>query len=122
MQKIDGTTIKVNRGDVLNFSLSIEKDDGTTYTFVEGDKVIFSVYNKNKMSDNAVLLKEISATPETTSITISCTKEDTQIGNLINKPVEYWYEIELNNEYTVLGYDDNGAKLLMLYPEGSKIQ
>ena len=51
MQKIDGTTIKVNRGDVLNFSLSIEKDDGTTYTFVEGDKVIFSVYNKNKMID-----------------------------------------------------------------------
>ena len=40
----------------------------------------------------------------------------------MNKPVEYWYEIELNNEHTVIGYDDNGAKIFMLFPEGSKVQ
>lgn len=122
MQKIEGTTIKINRGDVLNFSLSIEQENGTPYTFVNGDKIIFSVYNKNKMNDKAILLKEIEATPETTNIAISCTKEETSLGDLINKPVDYWYEIELNGEYTVLGYDDNGAKILTLYPEGSKLQ
>lgn len=122
MQKIEGTTIKLNRGDILSFVLTIENESGTPYTFQDGDKVTFSVYNKKKMNDKAVLLKEVNATPNTTSLTISCTSEETKIGELTNKPVEYWYEIELNNEYTVLGYDENGAKLLMLYPEGSKIQ
>ena len=122
MQKISGTTIEINRGDVLAFSLTIKQSDGTSYSFIEGDKIIFSVYNKNKMNDKAVLLKEIEATPNTTNLTITCTSEDTKIGELINKPIEYWYEIELNNEYTVLGYDEEGAKKLILYPEGSKIQ
>ena len=121
-QKIDGTTIKINRGDLLEFDLSIKTDDNTPYTFQNGDKVIFSVYGKNKMNENAVLLKEVDATPNTTSITISCSSEETKIGDLINKQVEYWYEIELNNEYTVIGYDDDGAKKLILFPEGSKVQ
>jgi hypothetical protein len=122
MQKIDGTTIKINRGDVLNLSLTLTNSDGTPYTFLEGDKIIFSVYNKGRMNDGAVLLKEIIVSGGQQSIEISCTKEETKIGDLINKPVEYWYEIELNNEHTVIGYDDDGAKILMLYPEGSKIR
>lgn len=121
-QKIDGTTIKINRGDKLEFSLSIENDEGTQYTFQQGDKIVFSIYNKNKMNDKAVLLKEVEATPNTTSLTIECTSEETKIGDLINKQVEYWYEIELNNEYTILGYDEEGAKKLILFPEGSKVQ
>lgn len=122
MQKIDGTTIKLNRGDILSLSLSLSLSDGTPYTFQIGDKIVFSVYGKNKMSEGAVLLKELIVDGEQQSIEITCTKEETKIGDLINKPVEYWYEIELNNENTVIGYDDNGPKILMLYPEGSKIQ
>ena len=121
-QKIDGTTIKINRGDVLNLSLTLSNSDGTPYTFKEGDTIVFSVYNKNKMNDDAVLLKQIVVNGEQSSVEILCTKEDTKIGELINKPVEYWYEIELNGEHTVLGYDDEGAKILMLFPEGSKVQ
>ena len=120
MQKIEGTTIKLNRGDILSFVLTIENESETPYTFQSGDKVTFSVYNKKKMNDKAVLLKEVNATPNTTSLTISCTSEETKIGELTNKPVEYWYEIELNDEYTVIGYDENGAKKLILYPEGNK--
>lgn len=122
MQKIDGTTIKLNRGDVLNFTLTLSSSSGEPYVFQDGDKVVFSVYNKNKMSDNAVLLKEFVVSGSQQSVEINCTKEDTKLGDLINKPVEYWYEVELNNEYTVIGYDDDGAKILMLFPEGSKVQ
>ena len=122
MQKIDGTTIKLNRGDVLNFTLTLSSSSGEPYVFQDGDKVEFSVYNKNKMSDNAVLLKEFVVSGSQQSVEINCTKEDTKLGDLINKPVEYWYEVELNNEYTVIGYDDDGAKILMLFPEGSKVQ
>lgn len=121
MQKIDGTTIKINRGDVLNLSLTLSLSDGTSYTFQDGDKVVFSVYNKGKMNDDAVLLKEITVSGSQNSIEINCTKEETKLGELINRPVEYWYEVELNDEHTVIGYDDDGAKLLMLFPEGSKI-
>ena len=39
----------------------------------------------------------------------------------MNIPTEYWYEIELNNENTVIGYDNNGPKLFVLYPEGEDI-
>lgn len=122
MQKIDGTTIKVNRGDELDLSLSLETDSGSTYEFENGDKIVFSLYNKGKMDGNALLMKEITATGGETSIDISFTNTETKIGTLINRPVEYWYEIELNDRYTVVGYDEKGAKILMLYPEGSQIE
>ena len=122
MQKVTNTTIEVNRGDELNLNLSLKLDSGEDYTFEEGDKVVFSLYEKGKMSDNAILIKEVDATPDTTNLEISLTSNETKIGEMVNKPVEYWYEIELNDRYTVIGYDDKGAKRFILYPEGSKIQ
>ena len=122
MQKVTNTTIEVNRGDELNLNLSLKLDSGEDYVFEQGDKVVFSLYEKGKMSDNAILIKEVDATPEETSLEISLTSNETKIGEMINKPVEYWYEIELNDRYTVIGYDDKGAKRFILYPEGSKIQ
>ena len=47
--------------------------------------------------------------------------EETKIGNVISKPVVYWYEIEINPDsapITIIGYDNDGAKELILYPEG----
>lgn len=122
MQKVSNSIIEVNRGDELNLKLSLKLDSGTTYTFEEGDKVIFSLYNKGKMNEKAILIKEVNATPNTTTLDISFTNEETKIGEMTNKPVEYWYEIELNDRYTVIGYDDTGAKKFILYPEGSQIQ
>lgn len=122
MQKIEGYTMKLNRGDCLRFTLKLKNEDGSFYTFQNTDKIIFSVYNKNKMNEKALLIKEVDAVSGTDSIEINCTSEDTTIGEMMNKPVEYWYEVELNGEYTVIGYDDDGAKILMLYPEGSKLQ
>ena len=119
MQKLDGTTIKLNRGDLLNLSLTIKQDD-TDYIFQVGDKVVFSIYEKGKMSNEAVLKKEVNVSQQAESVAITLTNEETKLGDYINKPVEYWYEIELNDEYTVIGYDDDGAKKLILYPEGNK--
>lgn len=121
MSKIEGTTIKVNRGDALSLTLSVSYTDGTAYTFASGDTVVFSVYNKNQMSGNAVFMKTINVSTAGTTLPINLTGNDTKFGSLIDKPVEYWYEFELNNQYTILGYDDSGPKKLMLYPEGSKI-
>lgn len=121
MQRIEGSTIKLNRGDVMSMKLSLKMEDGSDYTFQSGDKIVFSVYNKNEMNNEAVLLKEVDVLEQSESVIISLSSEETKIGELINKPVDYWYEVELNDEYTVIGYDDDGAKILRLYPEGSKV-
>ena len=120
MQKIEGSTIMVNRGDVLNLTLNLTNGENP-YTFQVNDKVVFSLYYPNKLNEDAILLKEVTVDAETQSVDISLTSEETKIGELINKPVDYWYEIELNDQYTVIGYDENGAKILKLFPEGSKL-
>lgn len=121
MQKVEGTTIKINRGDILNLTLSLKLDDGTNYTFQPNDKVVFSLYNKNGLDKEAILLKEITVQESAQSVEITLSSQETKIGELINKPIEYWYEVELNDQYTVIGYDDDGAKIFKLYPEGSKL-
>lgn len=121
MQKIDGTTIKINRGDILNLNLTIKLDDGTPYTFQVNDKVVFSIYKAGELSKEAVLLKEIIVASESQSVSITLTSQETKIGEMLDYPIDYWYEIELNNQYTIIGYDDKGAKILRLFPEGSKL-
>ena len=44
-----------------------------------------------------------------------------KIGEMANKPIEFWYEIELNGDSTIIGYDEEGAKRLILYPEGADL-
>ena len=113
MFKIDGDTIHITRGDKGVIELTI--DD---YTFSVGDTVELRVYAKDGLNKLPVLAKEITVTEETETIDIELTSEDTRIGEMQNKAKEYWYEIELNDNQTVVGYDEEGAKILMLYPEG----
>ena len=122
MQKIKGTTIMLNRGDVLNLTLSVKVNGITDYTFQIGDKIVFSIYNKGKLNDSAVLVKEINILEETSTVTINLTSEETKLGEMKNKPVEYWYEVELNPDtapQTVVCFDETGAKIFELYPEGA---
>lgn len=122
MQKVEGTTIKINRGDVLNLTLSVKNADGTAYTFNNGDKIIFSIYNANGLDKAPVFSKEINIDSPSETVSIGMTSQETKLGQLINKPVSYWYEIELNNQFTIIGYDDKGAKIFQLFPEGKKVQ
>lgn len=118
----DTKTISVNRGDQgQSFDFSIPLDDGSFYTFQVGDVIMFGVYNRNKLNEDAVLLKEYTIDEAKTKVTLNFDKDDFVIGDLINKPVTYWYEIQLNNN-TIIGYDENGAKEFILYPEGSDIK
>jgi V8-like Glu-specific endopeptidase len=121
MQKIEGTTIMVNRGDVLNLTISLTNGEGEPYTFQIGDKLVFSLYNTGSYSGDALLMKEVTVDEEGLTVDISLSSEETKIGDLINKPVNYWYEVELNDQYTVIGYDEDGAKVFTLFPEGSKV-
>ena len=37
-----------------------------------------------------------------------------------NKATEFWYEVELNDNDTILGYDKQGPKRMIVYPEGKE--
>lgn len=115
-------TIHVTRGDIGSISISATDSNNTTYTFRQGDIVRLMVFKKKAVNE-VVLSKSIEATPDTTEVNINLTSEDTRIGDVINKPVDYWYEVELNPDtmpQTLIGYDEDGPKVLRLYPEGVK--
>lgn len=121
MFKIDNDkTIHITRGNVAAIDIAATNEDGTSYIFKNGDVVRLNVF-KNKDCACVVLQKDVIITEETELVNISLRKEDTTLGELINKPVVYWYEVELNpntSPQTIIGYDENGAKLFKVYPEG----
>lgn len=92
--------------------------------FLAGDVIRMKVFVKKEV-DNIVLQKVVHIEEPTTTVDIMLSSEDTKIGELINKPTDYWYEIELNpdtNPQTIIGYDDEeGAPIFTLYPEGGEI-
>lgn len=121
MYKInDDLSIYVTRGDIVLMSVSAE-DKGEPYTFQPGDLVRIKVYKKKKATD-VVLEKDFPVTNHTQQVQIFLSGDDTKIGEVISKPVDYWYEVELNplsEPQTIIGYDDDGAKVFKLFPEGA---
>lgn len=112
--------IHINRGDRLLFDFSINNSDDK-YIFKVGDKIKFSIYRKKEMDKPPVFQKIFTPIVGSTSVEINVSGEDMKIGEMANKATEYWYEIELNNDETIIGYDDEGAKKLILYPEGADL-
>lgn len=113
-------SIYLTRGDVAFFALLVKTETGEMYKFQPGDVIRFKVYEKNAC-ENVVLSKDFGIETETEEIEIYLEEKDTKIGGVISKPVDYWYEVELNpytDPQTIIGYDDDGAKIFKLFPEG----
>lgn len=115
--------IHLTRGDagILHISAKDkEAEDGKPYTFKVGEIVRFKVVEK-KACNSVAFKKEVIVKTESTEVAIELTTADTKIGEIINKPKDYWYEVELNPDtapYTIIGYDEEGPKVLRMYPEG----
>jgi hypothetical protein len=121
MFKIENKQIHITRGDIANIGITVQNEDGTDYEFKKGDIVRFSVFRK-RGCNYVELRKDTVVEAAGTEVEINLTEADTKIGEIISKPVEYWYEVELNpdtNPQTVIGYDTDGAKTFTLYPEAS---
>jgi len=130
----DKRTIYLTRGDttseffrlafyfpIYNFATGKEEN----YTFQLTDKISFIVKEKKGYTKPDVLriektLAEMGYTEPTQYPEIQLTEEDTKAFDLSNKKKTYWYDIVLNDTTTILGYDENGAKELIVYPEGSE--
>jgi hypothetical protein len=116
-------TLHVTRGDNVTFHVTATKDN-EAHSFKAGDVVRIKVTEK-KDCNKVILQKDFSVETESETATISLTEKDTRIGDTISKPVDYWYEIELNpfdNPQTIIAYDEDGPKVFRLYPEGRDLE
>ena len=122
MFKIKNNTIYCTRGDKGNVPITIPLDEENTkfYKFQVGDKVRIGVYEEDNLEGCALILKEVEVTKISEIVSIPLTSDETRIGDIINEPVDYWFEIIFNDDTTILGYDEEtGAKIFRLLPEGS---
>ena len=124
MFRINSSTkqININRGDVGNIKVTATYEDGTAYTFQVNDVVRLGIFTSGNY-DDVILEKDVTVQSQTPYVIIPLTSANTTIGEIINNPVPYYYEIQLNpdtNPHTLVGHDENGAKIFMLYPEGAK--
>ena len=122
MFKIKDKEIHLTRGDICTIAIKLKvrksAEEVDTYIFKPGDIVTLGVYYKNGLDINALLLKDVEVEEESDTVYIILSSEDTKLGEMSNKVIKYWYEIQLNHDQTIIGYDDSGPKLLYLYPEG----
>lgn len=119
----DDLSIYATRGDIVFFTVSA-KDGNMTYKFQPGDIVRMSIYGK-KDASNVVMQKDFPVTEVCENVYIFLGEKDTRIGETISKATDYWYEIELNPDtapQTIIGYNEDGAKVFKLFPEGEEIE
>lgn len=121
----DDNSIYVTRGDIVDFTVTA-KDRITqeSYTFQPGDLVRVKVSAK-KDCDSVVLQKDFTVTSAAASVAIHLDRKDTKIGGTINKPADYWLEVELNpltDTQTIIGYSEDGPVLFRLFPEGRDLE
>ena len=115
----DGS-IFLTRGDAASIIVNATDSEGGPYTFTKGDVVRFMVFERNACNC-VVLSKSVEVAEEMSEVMISLDGTDTKIGENVNKPKDYWYEVELNPDtypQTIIGYDENGPKIFRVYPEG----
>ena len=108
-------SVYCTRGDYCNFPVTGE--------FKPGDVVRFKAFRKKDCA-TVVMQRDFTVDEASDTFAISLTGEDTKIGEVISKPVDYWYEVELNpdtNPQTIVGYDEAGAKVFKLFPEGKDV-
>ena len=120
----DDLSIYVTRGDTVYLQITAANEEtGENHRFQAGDVVRFKVYGR-KDAEAVALQKDFPITEDTDTVNIVLDEQDTKIGEVISKPRDYWYEVELNpftNPQTIIGYDEDGAKVFRLFPEGADI-
>ena len=130
----DKTTIRLTRGDntdeyhriaVIYPIWDYTQEKEILYEFQLTDKITFSVYDKKGYRKTPVFsksfkLSDISYTTPTTSVEIPLSSTETKSFELLDKPKTYWYDIVLNDTTTILGYDEEGAKAIIVYPEAEE--
>lgn len=107
---------KLYDADYEESSTSLSTLTEQFYQFQVGDKVKFNIYDKKGYDKQTLLSKTITIDTTTYEAMIPLTEEDTTFGEIYNKEKEYWYDISLNEDLTVVGYNEDGAMQFIQYP------
>ena len=114
MFKIVNKTFHVSRGDSGTVNLRLKNT-----TFRPEDDVVFKIYEVQGLDSAPIIEVHTSVEEESDTINIELNGEEhTNFGDLGNEIVDYWYEIAVNEDRTIIGFDENGAKIFKLYPTG----
>ena len=108
----DDLSIYCTRGDALSFPVE--------HSFQANDIVRMQVFKKKNCAE-LVLRKDFTIKEATEQFEIELLGSETKFGDIISKPVDFWYEVEVNPgelSETIIGYDEDGAKVFKLFPEG----
>ena len=119
MFKVDKDySISLTRGDKIYLQVKAKRN-GEQYTFTRGDVVRFCVSERKDVA-SVVLTENVTIGDDTTAVKIIIDGDKTRLGEPINKPKVYWYEVVLNPDTspcTIIGYGEDGPKTLTLYPD-----
>lgn len=113
-------TIHITRGDHATVEVTAQNEDGSNYVFKKDDIIRFKVFTAKNFGE-VHIQKDVKVESDTEIVPVVLDKEATRIGEAINKKVDYWYEVEVNPDtypQTIIGYDRDGEKLFVVYPEG----
>lgn len=115
----DLTTLHLTRGDRCTFRVYvIDSKTREKYLFPAGCWVSFVIVRKLGYTlEKPLLRKKIYVAEDTDEVEFTLTEEDTKIGEMIDKKEKYWYNVVINDDVTVLGSDDTGEKVIIIYPE-----
>lgn len=131
----DQETIHITRGDAPQKSFNklsfyfpiynVETEEEEDYEFQLEDKISFAVVNKKGYTKKEIFrldykIKDLGYTEPTTTPEIKLTEELTKLFPLSNKKQTYWFDIVLNDTTTILGFDEDGGKKIIVYPEADE--
>lgn len=119
---INERDIVINRGNVLPLTVTALNKDKSEYEFKIGDVIRFKIM-KAKDVNNIMFQKDFEVSEQSFETEIIITANEMKIGEVSSKPIDYWYEIELNPDtddtQTIIGYEkEKGPAILTLLPEG----
>ena len=135
MIAVEGTTIHYTRGDATQekfnrlafeypiYNLATRQEE--KYMFQLDDKITFVVMNKKGYTTEEILRKEytlrdIGYENPAEVVDLPLTEEEMKVFPLSNKRQTFWYDLVLNDTTTILGFDNEGAKQIIIYPESGE--
>ena len=105
MFRVDKETknIYCTRGD--RGTIRLKNTTNESGLFNVNDKFKFSVVEKNNYN-NVLFQKEYVVLETSDTFDITLTEEDTRFYEIISKDTHFNYEIEYNNDITIIGYHE----------------
>lgn len=119
MFKIQNKTIYISRTE--SGILKVKRKSGSI-SDLQNSVNVLRIYEVESLDENykAEINGEYNSVDDTIDFKLGQFTNNKEI-ELSNEPIEYWYELRIDDKI-ILGYDENKAKILILYPAGKETQ